>query len=195
MSSPAPVIILAEDTRHARLVRAYLKARHPSLHRKDIRDAEMANGRCSGAQWVAEHYESEVLAHIIRRLKLSDQRRPEKWLVVVIDADNRTVQDRLNELRNRLAESKDDRVRKCSVENINIARLIPKWSIEAWILNLNGERVDENTRYKRQNRPWDRLIPPAATEWHRWVSSADDLPDHCSPSLKQGTAELRRLTA
>jgi hypothetical protein len=195
MSSPAPVVILAEDMRQARLVRAYLRARHPDLHRKNIRDAEMANGRCSGEQWVREHYADEVLAHIIRRLKLSDMRRPEKWLIVVIDADNRTVQDRLNELRNCIAESKDERVRKCRVENINIARLIPKWSVETWILNLNGEPVDEDIPYKRQHRLWDRLIPPAAAEWHGWVSRAENPPDRCTPSLKQGISELRRLTA
>jgi len=195
MSSPAPVVILAEDQRQARLVRAYMRARHPNLHQEAIHDAPMANGRGSGAQWVANQYETEVRAHLIRRAKLPDQRRSEKWLIVVIDADAGSVQDRINELRKRVTESKDERVRKCSVEEVNIARLIPKWSIETWILNLNGETVDEETRYKPQNRPWDDLIPSAGAELHEWARSGQDPPDQCTPSLKLSIGELRRLTA
>ncbi len=181
--------------RQARLVRAYLRERHPNLHRKEIRDAEMANGRCSGAQWVTEHYAKEVLAHLIRRSKLPDARRPEKWLIVVIDADHRTVPDRLNEFRKRITESHDERVRSYTVESANIARLIPKWSVETWILNLNGEAVDEEKTCKHPNRPWDQMIPPAAIVLHQWVRSGENPPDHCTPSLKPGIEELRRLTA
>jgi hypothetical protein len=195
MSNPAPVVILAEDMRQARLVRAYLRARHPNLHRKQIHDTEMANGRCSGEQWVREHYLEQVLAQLIRRARKPNVSKPEKWLIVVIDADKSTVQERLNELRRLLDESKDERVRKCRVEVENIARLVPKWSIETWILNLIGETTDEDTPYKRQNRAWDELIPTAATELHGWVRGGGNPPDHCTPSLKLGIAELRRLTA
>jgi hypothetical protein len=194
MNNPAPVVILAEDTRQARLVRAYLRARHPNLHHKQIYDAPMANGKCSGSQWVAEHYANELLAHLIRRSKLPDARRSEKWLIVVIDADNRTVQDRLNEFRDRITHSQDERVRNCRAESINIAHLIPKWSIETWILNLNGETIDEDIRYKMQNRPWDRLIPSAAKELHEWGRNTGNLPDSCAHSLRQGITELRQLT-
>jgi hypothetical protein len=138
---------------------------------------------------------NEVLAHLIRRTKMSNERRPEKWLIVVIDADKLTVQNRLNEFRRRIAESQDERVRRCRVEEVNLAHLIPKWSIETWILNLNGETVDEKTPYKRQNRPWDRLIPSAATALHQWIRNNEDQTDRCTPSLKPGIEELRRLTA
>jgi hypothetical protein len=149
MGSPAPVVILAEDTRHARFVRAYLRSRHPRLRQRDIFDTPMANGKCSGEQWVREHYAEQILAHLIRRTKKPNEGRPEKWLIVVIDADKWTVQDRLNELQERITGSEDERVRKCKVERDNVARLIPKWSIETWIINLNGEIVDEHTKYKR----------------------------------------------
>ncbi|MGA2167367.1 MAG: hypothetical protein ABSG62_04095 [Terracidiphilus sp.] len=155
----------------------------------------MAKGRGSGAQWVIDHYEAEILAHLIRRARLPDRSRPEKWLIVVIDADAGSVQDRLNEFRMRITESQDERVRKCLVEKDNIARLIPKWSIETWILNLNGETVDEDTSYKRQHRQWDGLIPIATAELHVWVRNGGDPPDRCTPSLQLGVKELRRLTA
>jgi hypothetical protein len=155
----------------------------------------MANVQGSGAQWVIDHYEAEILAHLIRRAKLPDRRRSEKWLIVAIDADAGTVQDRLNEFRRRIKESQDERVRKCRVERDNVARLIPKWSIETWILNLNGETIDEDTSYKRRHSEWDGLIPIAAAELHVWIRSGEDLPDRCTPSLKLGIAELRLLTA
>lgn len=195
MSSPEPVTILAEDRRQARFVRNYLRKRMPRLNQRDIYDAPMANGRGSGAQWVLDHYETEILAHLIRRAKLPDRRRPEKWLIVVIDADAGSVQDRLNEFRRRITQSKDQRVRNCRVDRENVAHLVPKWSVETWILHLSGETTDEDTPYKRQNRPWDELIPVAAAELHGWVRGGDGPPDRCTPSLKLGIAELCRLTA
>ena len=195
MNSPSRVIILAEDQRQARFVRAYLRNRVPDLHHREIFDAPMANGHGSGAQWVINHFEAQILAHLISRTKKSNERRPEKWLMVVIDADNGTVQDRLNEFRSRIEGSKDERVRKCSVEKDNVARLIPKWSIETWILNLNGETVDEKVRYKSQNRAWDSLTKSAAVVLHGWVSKVNNPPGQCTLSLSQGIGELSRLTS
>ena len=105
------------------------------------------------------------------------------------------MKNRLNELRLRIAESEDDRVRGCKIETANVSRLIPKWSIETWILNLNGEIVDEGTKYKSQNRDWDRLIQPAGIELHRWVNTKDTAPTHCTSSLKDAIGELRGLTS
>jgi len=195
MNSPEPVTILAEDQRQARFIRSYLRNRIPRLSQRSIYDAPMANGRGSGAQWVLDRYEAEILAHLVRRAKLPDRRRSEKWLIVAIDADAGTVRDRLNELQRRIMDSQDERVRKCRAESDNVARLIPKWSIESWILNLNGETVDEGTSYKRQHRQWDGLIPTAAAELHEWIKSGEEPPSRCSPSLKLGIVELRRLTA
>ena len=40
-NSPAPIIILAEDRRQARFIRAYLRHRLPAVHQRDIFDAPM----------------------------------------------------------------------------------------------------------------------------------------------------------
>ncbi len=185
MSNPAQVTILAEDRRHARLVRAYLHKKLPNLPQKVIKDAPMASGRGSGAQRVIDRYVIEVKAYCTRQAR--------KWLIVVIDADAKPIQHRLNDLRQRLEESEDERLRRFRAETEQIARLIPKWSIETWILNLNGETVDEDLPYKRQHRLWDDLIGPASIELHNWVSTKGDPPDRCTPSLKHGINELRHL--
>lgn len=185
MSNPAQITILAEDRRHARFVRAYLHRKLPDFPQKAIKDAPMASGGGSGSQWVTNRYAIEVKAYCTRQAW--------KWLIVVIDADARTVQDRLNALHDRLAESEDERLRRCRIEAEQIARLIPKWSIETWILNLNGEAVDENVRYKTHHRSWDDLIQPASYELHRWVGIEGDPSDKCTFSLRDGIRELRRL--
>lgn len=195
MNSPARVVILAEDMRQARFVRAYLQSRHPRLGSREVFDAPMANGSCAGEQWVKEHYAEQILAHLIRRARRPAEDRPEKWLIVVIDADTKTVQERLNELQRRITKCDDQRVRRFRAEDNNLARLIPKWSIETWILHLSGEATEEDTPYKRQRRDWDGLIPSAAIQLNGWVRSAEAPPERCAPSLRHGIAELRRLTA
>jgi hypothetical protein len=121
-------------------------------------------------------------------------RHASKWLIVVIDADNETVARRLDQLAEKLKASDDERVKKCRVEREQIARLVPKWSVETWILCLNGEAVDEQTRYKTRNRDWDGGITPAAVEFDNWQRNPQNLPDRFVPSLQHGIEELRRLT-
>ena len=185
MSNPAQITILAEDSRHARFVRAYLRRKFPHLSQRVIRIAPMASGRGNGAQWVLNRYAIEVKAYCTRQAQ--------KWLIVVIDADNNSVQDRLRELHRRLVDSDDERLRICRVDTEQISRLIPKWSIETWIVNLNGETVDEAIPYKRQPRAWDDLIRPATVELNVWVSAQGGLHDRCTPSLSFAIQELRRL--
>lgn len=186
MSNPAQVTILAEDRRQARFVRAYLRKKQPDLPQRNIKDAPMASGFGSGAQRVIDRYAIEIKAYCIRQAR--------KWLIIVIDADKNTVQERLNELRRRLEQSDDLRLRNFHAESEQIARLVPKWSIETWILNLNGEVVDENVPYKRQHRPWDDLIRPASIELCNWTGAKGDPPARCTPSLTHGVQEFRRLT-
>ncbi|HTX77066.1 MAG TPA: hypothetical protein VMD29_12730 [Terracidiphilus sp.] len=185
MSNPAQVTILAEDRRQARLVRAYIRKRLPVYPQKAIKDIPMASGRGSGLQWVLDRYAIEVKAHLTRRAR--------KWLVVVIDADRDTLQERLDALKHRLETAEDDRLRRCSAEDEQIARLIPKWSVETWILCLNGSAVDEQTAYKSRNHDWDRLTRPAAEALHNWATDPHGAPAGCVPCLKHGIEELKRL--
>jgi hypothetical protein len=185
MSNPAQVTILAEDRRQARLVRAYIRTRLPDYPQKAITDSPMSAGRGSGSQWVLDRYAIEVKAHLSRRAR--------KWLIVVIDADRNTLQERLDALKLRLEMAEDERLRRCRAEDEQIARLVPKWSVETWILCLNGSTVDEQTAYKSRNQDWDRMIRPAAEALHNWANDPPGVPARCVPCLKHGIEELRRL--
>lgn len=186
MSNPAEIIVLAEDARQASLVRNYLRFRLPDLPGAVIRFRAMADDRGSGEQRVRSQYEQEVRAHLLRHSR--------KWLIIVTDADANSVPARLKQLAQCLAASSDERVRRCRIEREQIAQLIPKWSVETWILCLNAETVNEDEPYKRSNRDFSALTRPAAATLHQWVSSAGDPPPHCVPSLHHGIKELRRLT-
>ena len=88
----------------------------------------------------------------------------------MIDADTRTVQDRLNQLDQALTDSGKQTV----VETEQIARLVPKRNVETWILCLNEQAVDEETTTRGTGNNWNELIPKAAK---RYVSGLDQRPN------------------
>jgi len=169
VSKASQVIVLAEDQRHQRFVRRYLYRLGYKNH--DIREEPLPNGRGSGEQWVRDRYTRAVATY--------RGRHPQTALVVIIDADTRSVQERLRQLPgNRSADE-------------SIAILIPKRHIETWILCLNGERVDEETDY--HSRQVDHLIKyTAATLWS-WTRDEAAPPLHCTESLRTAFPELRRI--
>ena len=67
-------------------------------------------------------------------------------LIVMIDADTHTVQDRWRQLDQALEDGGKQRV---DAEHEQIARLVPKRNIETWILCLNGHAVDQDADYKK----------------------------------------------
>jgi hypothetical protein len=109
----------------------------------------------------------------------------------MIDADTRTVQDRLNQLDQALTDSGTQTV----VETERIARLIPKRNVETWILCLNEQSVDEETDYKRTGNNWNELIRTASETLCQWTRSQAEPPNYCVGSLRTGVRELKRLTS
>ena len=169
MSKASQVIVLAEDQRHQRFVRYYLYRLGYTHH--DIREEALPNGRGSGEQWVRDRYTKAVAAYRARHARTA--------LVVAIDADARSVQERLKQLP--VVRIADDA----------IAILIPKRHIETWILCLTGEDVDEDTDYHA--RPVDDLIKLAALAVLDWSRDAAIVPPHCVESLRTAFPELRRI--
>lgn len=180
MSKRAKVIILAEDQRQATLARAYLKRRNFGVH--DIYVEPMSSGRGSGEQWVRERYAKAVGAFRWRSTRAATA------LVVMIDADNETVERRSQQLREALETAHMDQ--RADAEKI--AHLIPKRAVETWILCLNGTAVDEVTDYKAR-RGIDQGIRPAADVFFDWTRANAVVPGHCVPSLRSAIPEARRI--
>lgn len=99
-------------------------------------------------------------------------------LVVVIDADTSTVDQRLADLDAQAPRTADDRV----------AIAIPRRNIETWIRYFLAPPVDEATDYKRTRGSDDAR--EAASRLARLREAPADAPD----SLRRFFAEIARIT-
>jgi hypothetical protein len=177
MSKPSLVIVVVEDGLHKQLVNRYLKKR--GLEQHAIRIEISTSGDASA--WVRKRFAKEVRAYRSRKAKTA--------LIVVIDADTGTVQERWRQLDQAL---KDAGIPPIDFDKEQIARLVPKRNIETWILCLNGQTVDEKTDYKKGN-DWSKAILQAAETLYSWTQTSAEPPQHCVDSLRRGVGELRRL--
>lgn len=162
------------------LIRRYLKRR--GLEEHQMRIERSPTGQGSAENWVRNVFVKEV--RVYRR------RHAQTKLIVIIDADTGTVQNRLKQLDQALKDVGQEPV---DVRTEQIARLVPKRNVETWILCLNGQEVDEETDYKRSRDDWNELIPPAAETLCEWTRPGIEPPGNCTDSLRRGITELRRL--
>lgn len=174
------MIVLAEDARHQGLMRRYLYRLGHSPH--DIRFEDLPAGRGCGEQWVRDRYARAVKAYRQRSA------RARTALIVAIDADRGDLEGRLRQLREALEHA--DMAARADTEAI--AHLIPRRSVETWILCLSGRPVDEIADYS-QAEDVDGLIPTAALTFYAWSRVNATPPGHCVPSLLAAIPEVRRL--
>ena len=176
----AEIVILSEDFNQTNLVRRSLK--HKGRNPRTIRVNQAPSGRGSGEQYVRESFSAEVAHYRNRAASRSAA------LVVAIDADTKTVQQRERELEAALRAAGQEKPKP--TEAISI--LIPKRHIETWILCLSGERVDELTDYSNREDV-EAKIKAAAENLCGWARPRFPIPDRCVPSLKKGLREFQRL--
>jgi hypothetical protein len=113
----------------------------------------------------------------------------ETALIVVTDADDLSVTERIAQLDGKL----DDQIDRIRPDTEDVARLVPKRNIETWILCLNDFPVDEETDYKRTQDDWTALIRSGSETLYTWTRRNAQVPASCISSLRLGVAELRRL--
>jgi hypothetical protein len=127
------VVLLIEDEALECFVRRVLLAF--GFRTRDIRVKRAPKGKGSGKDWVTKNYPDEVKAY---RSKASYQGNI--GIVVGIDADEQTVQERAQALAAALQsaglEKRQDEEKFCV--------FIPKWNIETWLVYLGGEAVVED---------------------------------------------------
>jgi len=183
MSKPSRVIVLAEDEHHEMLIRRYLRKCRIKTNEMFVRRSP--SGRGSAESWVRREFVIEV-----RACRDRQSRRAKTALIVLIDADTHTVQDRLTQLDQALQQSGGQRVGRAE----QIARLVPKRNVETWVLCLIGQQVNEDRDYKTGRYNWNNLIPPAAQTLRHWTRLRNAPPGHCVGSLRIGVSELKRLS-
>ena len=181
MIKPSLVIVLAEDEHHRMLIYRYLRGCH--FKRNEMRIQQFPSGQGSAEGWVRKEFVKETNVYRSR------QARARTALIVMIDADALTVQDRLNQLDQALTNSGKQTIG----DTEQIARLVPKRNVETWILCLHEQPVNEDSNYKSTRNDWNELIPSAAETLCQWTRSNAEPPDHCVSSLRTGVRELKRL--
>ncbi len=180
MAKPSQVILLLEDALHERFVFRYLRKLRYGTHL--MRVVKSPSGAGSAEQWVRERFVIEVLA---RR-----RRQAETRLIVIIDADTHTVQDRIEQLDGALREAG---VSMLPEDTRTIARLVPKRNMETWILCLNDARVNEEADYKNKRENWTEMVRSAVITLHTWTRPYAVVPLSCVDSLRAGMAELQKI--
>lgn len=181
MSNPSQVFVLVEDEHHRVLVLRYLI--QCGLKEHAIRIQPSPAGRGSAENWVLKKFAAETRAYRSR------QARAESALIVMIDADTRSVQDRWNQLDQALKDNNTPAIGRGE----RIARLVPRRNVETWILCLNGQDVNETTDYSREKRSWNKLIPQAAETLCHWTRPNAGPANDCVDSLQIGVRELKPL--
>jgi hypothetical protein len=179
VSRASRVIVLAEDARQQNFIRRYLH--RLNFGNRDIAFEPVPAGRGCGEQWVRENY-----ARMVRACR-DRNARAETAVVVSIDADAHSSEDRAREL----AEALQVAALAARGPAERIAHLIPRRQIETWILCLTSEVVDEETDYHR--RDVDNVVKVAAETLFEWSRRGAPIPAHCVPSLQAAIPEVQRL--
>lgn len=137
VSDPVHTIILCEDLQLRCFIRRFLLKR--GWHTRLIREVSLPTGGGAGVSWVKEKLPDELKAFRSRNALA------ETCLVVGCDADNETVEGRLQRLRDACVAAGVP----FRTQNERIAFAIPKRNIETWLAYLRGENVNETDAYPK----------------------------------------------
>jgi hypothetical protein len=177
----AKIILLVEDINQENLLRRYLQ--QLGHHNRNMRPLKLPDGRGSGEQFVRERYASEV------RAVRAQMTRTRTCLIVMIDADAGSIDDRTQQLERALWDA-DEPPRRALEPILN---LVPKRNVETWILCLNSAAVDEVNNYRHDPRIGTQSIKQAASALFSWTRPNFVLPGFCVPSLRACEREFRRI--
>ena len=127
--------------------------------------------------WVLREFPQELVA-----CRQRHKANANTLLIVVVDADDYTVEQRRNELHQNNQMSGADPV----------VILIPKRHIETWIRAALGQMVNENDNYKKPE-PKKKEVRQAAGQIHGWVRDNPIPGPTCTESLKVSFPEWRKI--
>ena len=157
--------VLCEDKAHYHFVLGWLEHKGVKNRRKVQLAAKLPH-RGSGKQYVSEHFSEEL----VKTQNLSSYSQNQRFLIVVLDADEKSVTECLTLLKNKT----DDPV----------FLVIPKWSIDTWAVFLMDpdpqKAVDETKSYKQQH-----------LKGTKWLQMGEQLASMDLAALKNAPASLR----
>ena len=169
------VTLLCEDRTTDTFVRSFLRSRQ--FTNRSIRTLPLPHGKQSGEQWVREQYPKQLRA--VRN-------RSDVYLLVVIDADNFTGEQRRSQLR-----------QECMKQNVSereadepVIIAVPRRNIETWLAYLDGAEVGETEEYLRKTPQECRRL---AKRLYEMCHEEQRLRQPVPPSLTEACEEYRKL--
>lgn len=175
------IILLCEDEEQERLAKQYMRQCDLDTERRVV--SKVASRSGGNDSWVLNEFSKELDACRKRNT------RTKTLLVVMIDADKFTVEDRSQQLSKRVKSAELEEISN----NDPLALLIPKRNIETWICALLGETVDEQTDYKKKKKPTRDDFRKAAQMLYQWTRPKAALGKTCVPSLAAALPEWKKI--
>lgn len=173
------ITILAEDRRHENLLRHFLLEANFVKNNRDVYVKLCPGG--SAEQFVRLRYPVEL-----EELRSRNFQR-NLWLIVVVDADTKSVADRLIDLEAGL----NSRGVPAPNSNESVVLLVPKRDVETWVWFLLGNVATEDKDYSSRVTDQDCL---AAALKLRDCRAADwRFPPNAPSSLVRAGQQLRRI--
>jgi hypothetical protein len=166
--------VLGEDSAHRSFIRAWLRANN--VHHRNIISIDPPANKTGGISFVLTSCKKTV-----DDARHRDRTKGKTRVIVAIDADNGTVEERLSEIKRVIdAAGEDDH------QNF-VCVLVPKRHIETWVhvLGPTNPPVNEQDDYKVKTIDEVR----AAARCLARLQSAPSAP----PSLAHGYGQLQRL--
>jgi hypothetical protein len=179
MSRIASIVLLVEDRNQENLLRHYLKRLGHDTRRMRVEKTPQG----AGEQFVREAFPGEVRAV---RAQLA---RTSACLIVMIDADTLPVAYRLHQLEQGLQDAHE--APRAAADPILV--LIPKRSVETWILCLQANEVREDIDYRHDDRVTADSVKAAGQVLFDWTRNNADIPKVCAPSLRGCLPEFTRI--
>jgi len=176
------IVLLCEDSQHEAFVTRFLKGMGWNIRELRVEKSPSASG--SAEQWVRKNFPNELSIYRQRKTRAASS------LIAMIDADSKSVQDRINEFKDE-CRSKGISFRTYD-EPVAIA--VPKRNIETWIHYLNGEQVNEDITYPKLDR--ERSCKPAVDKLVRLCRStglAEDAPSALSAACDEYNTRIRPI--
>lgn len=176
------LIVLCEDDEHQRFVLHALG--RLGKHYRAVRTLVSPAGRGAADSWVRQHYAEEVTVH---RRKANSQ--TSLALMLLIDADTHTVDDRHRQLDKVLGDAS----LSARGPSERIVLWVPKRHIETWVAALSQGDANESDDYKNNMRDAD--YRSAARRFANQYRAPGSRPADLLPSMLRAFQETDRLPA
>ena len=183
------VTILCEDIDQERFIRQYLICRGLEEHK--IKDYGNPKGRAveNNNALIVEHYPDIIKSH---------RRRKHRNLavVVMIDADEDSVSDKMRSLHKKLDEAAGNLNKDTRLPNEKVAIFVPARNIETWFYYImEGQECNEITKYKDDNMSAEERIKLAKSAAKKLATEIcpQGVDRITLPSLRYACTELQRL--